>query len=101
MPRWRLLAWPDRLARDVVRPATGFAVGQPQKRLSRDQSDVPGFHRCCSRLPVSTVRIGPVTLERGNEKGRVRLATRHHIREVFFAAPNFNGPTDLNAQAEQ
>jgi len=41
----------------------------------------------------------PVAVARGNEKGRVERAIRY-VRENFFAAREFAGLDDLNAQAE-
>jgi len=41
----------------------------------------------------------PVAVARGNEKGRVERAIRY-IRESFFAARDFTGLDDLNAQAD-
>ena len=41
----------------------------------------------------------PVAVARGNEKGRVERAIRY-VREGFFAARDFGGLDDLNAQAE-
>ena len=41
----------------------------------------------------------PVAIARGNEKGRVERAIRY-VREAFFAARNFAGLDDLNAQAD-
>ncbi|CAN7807632.1 IS21 family transposase [Paraburkholderia hospita] len=41
----------------------------------------------------------PVAVARGNEKGRVERAIRH-VRDAFFAARQFTGLDDLNAQAE-
>jgi transposase len=41
----------------------------------------------------------PVAVARGNEKGRVERAIRY-VRENFFAAREFVGLDDLNAQAE-
>ncbi len=40
----------------------------------------------------------PVNVARGNEKGRVERAIRY-VRESFFAAREFTGLNDLNAQA--
>ena len=40
----------------------------------------------------------PVAIARGNEKGRVERSIRY-IREAFFAAREFAGLDDLNAQA--
>ena len=40
----------------------------------------------------------PVAIARGNEKGRVERSIRY-IREAFFAAREFTGLDDLNAQA--
>ena len=41
----------------------------------------------------------PVAVARGNEKGRVERAIRY-VRDNFFAARDFSGLDDLNAQAE-
>jgi hypothetical protein len=41
----------------------------------------------------------PVAIARGNEKGRVERAIRY-VRDAFFAARNFTGLDDLNAQAD-
>ena len=41
----------------------------------------------------------PVAVARGNEKGRVERAIRY-VRDAFFAARNFTGIDDLNAQAD-
>jgi transposase len=41
----------------------------------------------------------PVAVARGNEKGRVERAIRY-VRDSFFAARDFTGLDDLNAQAE-
>lgn len=40
----------------------------------------------------------PVAVARGNEKGRVERAIRY-VRDAFFAAREFTGLADLNAQA--
>ena len=41
----------------------------------------------------------PVAVARGNEKGRVERAIRY-VRDSFFAARDFDGLADLNAQAD-
>lgn len=41
----------------------------------------------------------PVAVARGNEKGRVERAIRY-VRDSFFAARDFTGLDDLNAQAD-